>query len=152
MYERFAKTADSLSYVSRPSRLELAEHTKDYLVIPKSPIAKAEHGLFLSVCTVFRRFVLSLASIAASINKKRRRQQCRISDLLYEKESAPAASLQEKLICPLVLALPRSKRLYTVDTDARHNKTMCLRFLENGDGSNSPVCYRSHTLNDKKWK
>lgn len=70
-------------------------------------------------------FVTNIFCVAAPFNKKLQKGQPKSFDGLSDKEITALETLKWKLIEPLVLAPPRTKGDYTVETDTQDGQTGC---------------------------
>lgn len=113
----FAETIDYLGHIIWPGRLELAEHITDDVAKLEHPSILTELCSFLSLCNIIRRFVPSLAHLAAPINRKLRKDQAKYFVPLDEKKSTSDSRLKGELVRTPVLTLLKSKDQYTLDTD-----------------------------------
>lgn len=116
-YWSSSETIDYLGQAIIPGRLEHAEHTTDAVAKHEHPTTQTKIGSFLGLCSLFGPFVPNFARLAASVNKKLKVDQPKQYRPLDEKEGAAVLSLNESLIGPPVLSLPRTEGSYTLDTD-----------------------------------
>lgn len=95
---------------------------------------------------MFRRFVPNFARIAEPLNRKLRKDEPTKFDSLTTEETEAFETLKSKLVEPPVLALPRGKGRYTVDTDACNEQVGCVLLQEQPDGVKRPIGYWPRTL------
>lgn len=114
----FTDTVDNFGHIIMPRKLEVVARTNHAIFGLRETRGVTEMGSFLGLCNVFRRFVPIFARIAAPLNPKLRKNERTKFDHLTEEEGKDFETLKWKLIERTVLALPRGKRRYTVDTDA----------------------------------
>lgn len=110
-------TIGYLGHVIRPRRLKLASHATIAIKQLQEPRNVTKLRSYLGLCSVFRRFVPNFARIAASLNRKLRKDQPKEFGTLNDDERCAMKTLQEKLISPPILVLPYAGEHYTLDTD-----------------------------------
>lgn len=93
-------------------------HTRLGLFWITTPPNISELHYLLDLGNIPRLFVPKFVRITASLNCKLRTDQLPVYTRLYDEELDALQTLQEKHTSPQVLALPRSKTTYVVDTDA----------------------------------
>ena len=84
----------------------------------RAPTNQMELRSFLEMCNVYRRFVQGFAKIAGPLNKKTGKNQHYELEVLTDTEHAAFEELKRRLVSPPILALPRYRLKYSLDTDA----------------------------------
>ena len=69
-------------------------------------------------------------------------------ETLTDTEYAAFQELKRRLMSPPILALPRSGRKYTLETNAGGHQVGCALLQEQPEGGSRPVGYWSHALTD----
>lgn len=91
------------------------------------------------------------AHVAAPLNKKLRNCQLQNFDGLANDEITGFETLTARLSEPSVLAPPRSKADYTVDTGASDKHIGCVLLQKHADGNKTSCEYWSRSLSDTEW-
>ena len=144
----FTDNIDYLGHVIRPGTLEIAPKATEAIKNLKPPKNVTELRSFLGLCNVFRRFVPNFSRIAAPLNKKLKKGEPQHFDHLTDEELSAMKDLQDKLITPPVLALPRPNGRITIDTDACAYQVGCVLLQEQEDQTVKPIGYWSRSLTD----
>jgi hypothetical protein len=142
----FKESVDYLGHVILPGKLAVAKKNTQALKTAKVPTTQSELRSFLGLCNVYRRFIRGFAKIAAPLNALLRKGESPALGELSTEQLAAFETLRSRLLDPPVLALPRAKGLFTLDTDASQNQIGCCLFQTQPDDSNHPVGYWSRGL------
>lgn len=118
----FVETTAYLGYVIRPGCLELAKRIIDALAKFGNTTTQTELRPFLGLFNFFRQFGLSCVRLDAYLNKNLRNEKTKTFGYFHEKKSRAVASVKNAPINPLVLALSRTKGLYTLGTHVCHKE------------------------------
>jgi len=125
----------------------------DSLKHAKFPTTKTQLKSFLGMCNVYRLFVKDFAKRAKSLNALTRAEIP--PDLPPPTDVAIAAfeDLQNALLCPPVLALPKANRKLVVDVDACADQVCCTLLQEDPGELLHPVGYwsRGRTGAEQKY-
>lgn len=103
-------------------------------------------SLFLDTCNVYQRFVLRCFRIAASLNSLLKKGQPQILPPLDDAPALTFKTLIEAVLSPLILALPRPRLPYSVDTDARDHQLGAALFQTQQVGEIKFLRFWSRTL------
>jgi len=111
------------------------------------PRCKKDIRSFLGMCNVYRRFVKDYAQVArplAAMTSSKRPARC---GKLSDEALRALEELNRRLPKAPILALPRRKGTYTLDTDASAGQVGAVFRQEQPDLSTRPVGYWSRSLN-----
>lgn len=70
-----AKTIDFLGHIIRPKRLKIASHTIGAIYKFLTLTSLTELRILLELCSVFRHYVINIAKITVSFNKRLQKDQ-----------------------------------------------------------------------------
>jgi hypothetical protein len=115
----FRLRVNYLGHVIEPGKLSVQATEFDTILKSKLPLTKTELRAFLGICNVYRRFILTFATIAAPLTRHLRNVSPDSFDL-EESPDAVAAFEQLRSISTSrpTLALPNKGLEYVLDTDA----------------------------------
>lgn len=91
-----------------------------------TPTNVSELRSFLGLCNLYRRFVPHISQKRPSITKWQQKDRQYQLNNLISKEFVALKAFNKKLMSPPILALPRCKGLFTIDTDAYNKQTGCV--------------------------
>lgn len=115
---------NSLGHVLRPGRPKPSETTTAAVHELNDPMTQTELRSFLSIRSVFRRFVSNVSRVAASLNRKLRKDQPTSSSSLATAKKDILEDLKTPLTNLSILALPRPSEsttmLVTLKLDLYH--------------------------------
>lgn len=104
-----------------------------------------ESKLILILCNINRQLVLNFARVVAPVNEKLRKVQSCTFDTLSQEVSDALARVQETPLSTRELALPRSKGLWNLDTDACDKEVGCVLMQDQQDRTKNAIikCIRA---------
>lgn len=110
--------ASYLGHNIRPGQLDVDERNLVAINRVTAPKNKTELRFFFDMCRLYRRFVPGFAKIAALLNKKIGKGELFEFELLTHTKLDAFPNLQKNLVSPPMLAVPRPRYRYTLDTTA----------------------------------
>lgn len=113
----FQNKIDYLGQVIRHGSLEVVPRATDAIEKKKTSNV-TELRSCLELCKVFRRIVPKCAHISAPLNLELMKEQPMAFKSLNEENIGSLATLQQKMLTPTALELPKSKGEYFVETEA----------------------------------
>lgn len=115
----FRNKMEYIGHMISPVSLEAAPQETTAIEKLKPPSNVIDLRFFLGLFNVFKRFLPNyFARISAPLNLKLRKGQLTTFDILNEEELGALPKLQRRLVKAPVLALPKSKGEYVVETNA----------------------------------
>ena len=96
---------------------------------------------FIGLCNVFWRFVPKFARIATPLNCKLEKEKPTKFGDLTDEESEALEELKRRLTSPPILALPKQKGYYKLDTDACEHQVGCTLLHDQGESGYVPMGY-----------
>jgi Reverse transcriptase (RNA-dependent DNA polymerase)/RNase H-like domain found in reverse transcriptase len=114
----FKDTVDDLCHVIRPGKLAVAVKNMDSLRSALPPTTQAKLRSFLGLCKFYRSFVPGFAKVAGPLNHLLKTGEGPKLSPLTKEQLLAFEALRDKLLQTPILALPRRKERYILDTDA----------------------------------
>ena len=137
----FRKKLEYLGHTVTPGKLAVANKTIDAVRDFVQPLTQTQLRSFLGLCNVYRRFVPNFARVAAPLNQLLKKDTPANLPEFTNEQYNSFRSLQKALTSAPILALPRTDRPYSVDTDACNYQVGCALFKTDEDGIRHPVRY-----------
>jgi RNase H-like domain found in reverse transcriptase len=99
--------------------------------------------VILGLCNIYRRFARGFAKIAAPLNALLRKGESPQLGELTDIRRSSFKTLRDCLLNPAILALPKSKGQFTLDTDASSDQICFCLSPEHQDGEKHPLRFCS---------
>ena len=142
----FQSSVDYLGHVIRLGKLEVSSRTCEALRQATAPTTQPGIRSFVGLCNIFRRFVPNFARIATPLNQKLEKDQPTKFGHLTDEEREAFEELKRRLTSPPILALPKQKGYYKLDTDACDHQVGCTLLQDQEDAGYVPIGYWSRAL------
>lgn len=135
-----------MGQVISPGSIEVAPKAADAIKKLKDPKNITELQSFLGICNVFRHFFPNFSRIYAPLNMKVRKEQPTNFNVLSPEQKKELFTMKERLVKTPLLALPKSNRKFTVDTEACDRQVGYVLLHEKVEGTKNPIGYWSKSL------
>ena len=132
---------DYLGHVIRPGKLEVSSRTCEAIRQAKEPTTQTGIRSFVGLCKVFRRVVPNFARFATPLNRKLEKDQPTKFGDLTDEEREDFEELKRRLTSLQILALPKQKGYYKLDTDACDHQVGCTLLRKQEDTGYVPIGY-----------
>jgi len=142
----FSDEVEYLGHIFRPGQLHVHNKNVDALKHAKFPTTKTQLKSFLGMCNVYRRFLKDFAKRAKPLNALTRAEILPVLPPPTDVAIAAFADLRNALLCPPVLALPKTNWKLVVDVDACADQVRCTLLQEEPGELLHPVGYWSRGL------